>query len=79
MDVRMPEMNGLEATASMRRLEAEAGWAHTPIVALTAHAMKGDREKYLGLGMDAYVSKPIDRDLLFRVIEEITSAFIPAV
>jgi CheY-like chemotaxis protein len=79
MDVQMPEMNGIEATASMRRLEAETGRPHTPIVALTAHAMKGDREKYLGLGMDAYVSKPIDRDLLFRAIEEITAPVTQAV
>jgi CheY-like chemotaxis protein len=73
MDIQMPEMNGIEATASIRRLEAEAGTDHTPIVALTAHAMKGDREKYLGLGMDAYISKPIDRDLLFQAIEEVTA------
>jgi signal transduction histidine kinase/CheY-like chemotaxis protein len=79
MDIQMPEMNGIEATASIRRLEAEAGTAHTPIVALTAHAMKGDREKYLGLGMDAYVSKPIDRDLLFRAIEEVTAPITQAV
>jgi signal transduction histidine kinase/CheY-like chemotaxis protein len=74
MDIQMPEMNGIEATAAIRRIEAEAGTAHTPIVALTAHAMKGDREKYLGLGMDAYVSKPIDRDELFKAIEEVTTA-----
>jgi PAS domain S-box-containing protein len=66
MDVQMPEMDGIEAT---RRIRALAGAkARTPIVAMTANAMKGDRERFLAAGMDDYVSKPIDRTALFAVI-----------
>jgi two-component system sensor histidine kinase/response regulator len=54
----MPEMDGVEATAAIRRKERGSGW-HTPIVALTANAMKGDREKYRASGMDGYLAKPI--------------------
>ena len=67
MDVSMPEMNGLEATAAIRRLEAEQG-GHVPIIGVTAHALKGDRERCLEAGMDDYLPKPISpRALLDKV------------
>jgi CheY-like chemotaxis protein/HPt (histidine-containing phosphotransfer) domain-containing protein len=68
MDVEMPEMDGLEATRIIRAAEKETG-AHVPIVALTARAMKGDREHCLAVGVDGYVSKPIRADQLYQAIE----------
>ena len=68
MDVQMPEMGGLEATAAIREREKTTG-THIPIVAMTAHAMKGDRERCLEGGMDAYLSKPIQAEELFKTIE----------
>jgi two-component system, sensor histidine kinase and response regulator len=67
MDVQMPNMNGREATAAIRKLE-ETGDRHTPILALTAHAMEGDRERCIDAGMDDYLSKPIHaKDLLAKI------------
>jgi len=67
MDVQMPNMSGLEAAAAIRALERGTG-KHVPIVAMTAHAMKGDEESCLKAGMDAYVSKPIQPGHLMEVI-----------
>ncbi|HEY3827126.1 MAG TPA: response regulator, partial [Bryobacteraceae bacterium] len=72
MDIQMPQMSGLEVTKALRSRESEHG-GHTPIIALTANAMKGDRELYLSGGMDGYVSKPIDPAAMFREIERVMS------
>ena len=74
MDVQMPEMDGFEAVAAIRALEHSQGRPHTPIVAVTAHAMVGDREKCLEAGMDAYLSKPLRRQLLFELVDELLGA-----
>ncbi|UCH00210.1 MAG: response regulator [Deltaproteobacteria bacterium] len=66
MDVQMPEMDGMEATKAIR----ERGFDTIPIVAMTAHAMKGDREMCLEAGMDDYITKPIKRDLVFEILEK---------
>ncbi|MCP4660847.1 MAG: response regulator [bacterium] len=70
MDVQMPHMDGLEATARIRQME-EGLDRRLPIIAITAHAMKGDRERFLGAGMDGYVEKPIRTEALFRTIDEV--------
>jgi signal transduction histidine kinase/CheY-like chemotaxis protein len=70
MDVQMPEMDGFEATARIRRAEREGG-RRTPIIALTAHAMKGDRERCLEAGMDGYVTKPLRAAELFDAISRV--------
>jgi len=72
MDVQMPEMNGFEATKIIREMEGDR--KHTPIIAITAHAMKGDREKCLQAGMDDYISKPIEPQELFHAIEKWTKS-----
>jgi CheY-like chemotaxis protein len=69
MDVQMPEMGGFEATAAIRARERDTG-SHIRIVAMTAHAMSGDRERCIASGMDGYLSKPIDMRMLFTIVEE---------
>jgi CheY-like chemotaxis protein len=68
MDIQMPVLDGLKATAMIRAQEGEE--QHTPIVAVTAHAMKGDREKFLEEGLDAYISKPVRREDLRSVLKQ---------
>jgi len=73
MDVQMPVMDGIEATAAIRQAEQTTG-RHVPIVAMTAHAMAGDRQRFLEAGMDGYVSKPIHSQELLDAIESVLSA-----
>jgi signal transduction histidine kinase/DNA-binding response OmpR family regulator len=73
MDVQMPEMDGFEATQITRAKEQDSG-GHVPIVAMTAHAMKGDRERCLDVGMDSYVSKPLQPTELFEAVESLAAA-----
>lgn len=67
MDIQMPEMDGIKAAQRIR--QREAALRYTPIIALTAFALMGDREKFISMGIDEYIAKPIDRDELFFVIE----------
>jgi PAS domain S-box-containing protein len=76
MDVQMPEMDGMEATAAIRAQEKTLG-THIPIIGVTAHAMKGDRERCLEGGMDGYVSKPIRPDVLFSELERFVPSSAP--
>jgi signal transduction histidine kinase/CheY-like chemotaxis protein len=72
MDVQMPEMDGIEATAAIRAKERVSG-VHVPVIAVTAHAMPGDREHCLEAGMDAYLAKPVRSHELFDAIERLTA------
>jgi two-component system sensor histidine kinase/response regulator len=76
MDVQMPEMDGLQATVAIRRGEMKSG-KHIPIIAMTAHAMAGDKEQCLEAGMDDYITKPILPNLLVNILKRyslVTSA-----
>jgi two-component system sensor histidine kinase/response regulator len=73
MDVQMPEMDGMEATAAIRARERVLG-THIPIIGVTAHAMKGDRERCIDGGMDGYVSKPIRPDIFFSELARLVPA-----
>jgi CheY-like chemotaxis protein len=70
MDVQMPDMDGFEATAAIREQE-KSGTKHVPIIAMTAHAMVGDRDRCLAVGMDDYISKPVNAYDLFAAIERL--------
>ena len=72
MDVQMPEMDGYQATAAIREHESRAG-GHLPIVAMTAHALDRDRERCLAAGMDAYLTKPIQLDKLYEMLERVAT------
>lgn len=75
MDVQMPTMSGFEATAKIREQEIANG-DHLPIIAMTAHALRGDRERCLEAGMDGYVSKPIQAKQLYEEIERVRATFL---
>ncbi len=71
MDIQMPVMDGLSATAEIRQIEKEKGSQPIPIIALTAHAMKGDREKYLAAGMDDYMTKPVKKEIFIKIFTSV--------
>ena len=72
MDLQMPVMGGLAATAEIRKIEQETG-RHVPIVAMTANAMKEDREACMSAGMDDFVTKPVKKDILYEKVTKYLS------
>jgi CheY-like chemotaxis protein len=77
MDIQMPEMDGVEACRAIRKREEGSGM-HTPVIALTAHAMTGDRDRFLAAGMDGFASKPIQMDELMAEIGRLQSVKVAA-
>lgn len=73
MDENMPKLSGIGASKQIMQIEKEMKLPHTPIIAVTANAMAGDREKFLDTGMDDYISKPVERDVLFPILEKYLS------
>jgi CheY-like chemotaxis protein len=71
MDVQMPVLDGVDATRAIRSEPEYAAHAHTPVIALTAHAMVGDEERFLAAGMNAYLAKPVEFNELGRVLREV--------
>ena len=78
MDLQMPELDGIEATRRIREMEQKKGGRHIPIVAMTAHAMTGDRQRCLDAGMDDYLSKPLDKAALLALLERVSEDREPA-
>jgi two-component system sensor histidine kinase/response regulator len=72
MDVQMPKVDGFDATRQIRHIEETTG-VRIPIIAMTAHAMKGDKEKCLESGMDYYITKPVDSKELIELIQNVIS------
>jgi CheY-like chemotaxis protein len=70
MDIEMPVMGGMEATANILNYERNTLQKHIPIIAMTANALSGDRAKYIGAGMDGYLSKPIELTVLQAILME---------
>ena len=70
MDENMPRLNGTVTTSYIRERERQAGVMHIPVVALTANALKGDRERFLEAGMDEYLTKPVSRESLYEVVRQ---------
>ena len=70
MDENMPNMNGIESTRNILQIEKEEDLIHTPIIALTANAIKGDRERFLEVGMDEYLSKPFVLNDLVKILTQ---------
>jgi len=77
MDLQMPEMDGFEATTTIHEREKSTG-RHIPIIAMTAHALKGDQDRCLAAGMDAYVAKPIRTSELFKTIDRTLERWLQA-
>ena len=69
MDIQMPVMDGIEATKAIRKSFELGNRKRVPIIALTAHAMGGDRQNFLNAGMDDYLSKPVDKDTLLELVD----------